>query len=143
MAWLFGIGRYLRRAARKASWCLLAYWLLIFTATHLPSANIPQVTVSDKLAHGLAYFGLGFLLAWALPTRGTSLSHLPLAAAIAVGYACIDELTQNFIPGRVCDVWDLAADGVGIAAGLTAYLVLRQFLLSMHWGRKLILGLSS
>ncbi len=98
--------------------------------------------MSDKLCHGLAFFGLSFLLAWALPSHGKRLTHVAWAAMIALTYSCVDELTQNFIPGRMCDIWDMAADGVGIAVGLSCYLILRQLLLQLRWGRHLLQGLS-
>ena len=131
-----------RRAARIASLCLLAYWLVIFAGTHLPSSNLPQVTVSDKLCHAAAFAGLAFLLAWALPNRGGRMRHVVWAGAIALGYSCVDELTQNFVPGRTCDIWDLAADAVGIFLGILAYLALRFALMQVRWGRTLLAGLS-
>lgn len=132
----------LRKAARIASICLVVYWLVIFAGTHLPTTAVPQVALSDKLCHVLAFAGLSFLLAWALPNHGKRLRHVSWAAGIACVYGCIDELTQNFIPGRMCDIWDLAADGVGIVIGLCCYLVLRQLLLGLSWGRSLLTGLS-
>ncbi|MCA9181398.1 MAG: VanZ family protein [Planctomycetales bacterium] len=134
--------RVLRKVARIASFCLAIYWLAIFTGTHLPGSTMPAVTVSDKLLHALAYTGLSFLLAWALPSMGKSLTHVTWAAGIALAYSCLDELTQMFVPSRSCDIYDIAADGVGIAVGLTSYLILRQLLLQVAWGRRLLHGLS-
>lgn len=114
----------------------------MFTGTHLPGSSLPSVTVSDKVVHVLAYMGLSFLLAWALPTRGKNLTHLTWAAGIAVAYSCLDELTQMLVPSRSCDILDIAADWVGIAIGLSCYLVLRQLLLQVAWGRRLLHGLS-
>lgn len=108
----------------------------------MPGSSIPSVGVSDKLLHTVAYAGLSFLLAWALPKMGGSLSHVAWAAGIAFAYGCIDELTQMLVPSRSCDIWDLAADSVGIVCGITCYLILRWMLQQVGWGRALLRGLS-
>lgn len=134
--------RVLRKVARIASFCLVIYWLAIFTGTHLPGSSLPRIGTSDKVLHALAYTGLSFLLAWALPTLGRSLAHISWAAVIAVTYSCLDELTQMLVPSRSCDIYDIVADCVGIVIGLTCYLVLRQLLLQVAWGRRILQGLS-
>lgn len=73
---------------------------------------------------------------------GRSLTHVTWAAAIAVTYSCIDELTQMLVPTRSCDIFDVVADCVGIAVGLACYLILRQVLLQVAWGRSLLRGFS-
>lgn len=108
----------------------------------MPGSTVPSVDVSDKLLHGVAYAGLAFLLAWALPNWGKGLSHVGWAAGIAFLYGCIDELTQLLVPSRSCDIWDLAADSVGIVCGITCYLVLRFLLQQVGWGRSILRGLS-
>ncbi len=108
----------------------------------MPGDKVPSVGVSDKILHTLAFAGLSFLLAWTLPKWGQGLSHVGWAAGIAFIYACIDELTQMLIPSRSCDLWDLLADSVGIACGITCYLILRRLLQQVSWGRSLLRGLS-
>lgn len=134
--------RVLSKVARSATVALVVYWLVLFTGTHLPSTAVPDLSMSDKLCHLLAFAGLSFLLAWALPSQGNRLRHVVWAGRIAFVYGCIDELTQYFIPGRVCDFWDLAADGVGIILGLACYVVFRELLLHLSWGRSLLQFLS-
>ncbi len=127
---------------RVATLCLFAYWLAIFTATHLPSGSLPKLSWSDKAYHAIAFAGLSFLLAWAIPRRTYWASHLTLAMAIAVVYGALDELTQAFIPGRHCDWWDFVADAAGAAIGLVCYVTLRESLMQWNWGKQLILKLS-
>lgn len=128
---------------RLASACLVTYWLFIFLATHLPSSAIPKLGWSDKVYHAGAFAGLSFLLCWAIPTRENRFGmHLLIAGTIAVLYGCVDEFTQRFIPGRSCDVWDLAADCVGVCIGLSSYVVVRTGLKQLNWGRQLIQNLS-
>lgn len=127
---------------RIASVCLFVYWLAIFIATHLPRTALPHVQGSDKVHHALAFSGLAFLLAWAIPTSGQMLRHLCVVASIGLCYGCLDELTQLLIPGRHCDVQDIAADFVGVCCGIVAYVIFRRILCSLSWGKRLIQILS-
>jgi VanZ family protein len=128
---------------RLATVCLGMYWFIIFVATHLPSTSLPKLGGADKLYHLIAFSGLAFLLAWALPNRFPHRArHLLVVAVIALSYGCLDEFTQQFIPGRHCDVRDIAADAAGVVVGLASYVVARQVLMTQHWGRRLISGLS-
>ena len=128
---------------RLATLCLLLYWLAIFTATHLPKKSMPVLLWSDKVLHAMAFTGLSFLLAWAIPRKsGKWLSHLLITAGIAFAYACIDEFTQKFIPGRACEIWDVAADACGIACGLSVYSLLRLVLMQFSLGRAAIIRLA-
>lgn len=128
---------------RLASFCLLAYWVLIFIGTHLPVASMPNISGNDKLLHFGAFGGLAFLVAWALPTReGKALQRGLWTLAIIIGYAMADELTQKLIPGRTCSLGDFIADSIGAMMGLAAYFVAKSVLVRTTLGQKLILALS-
>ncbi len=128
---------------RLATLCLTAYWLAIFALTHVPSSALPKLGWSDKVYHAGAFAGLSFLLCWAIPTREGRLPlQLSLAAVIGIAYGCFDEFTQQFIPGRSCDIYDVAADAVGVAIGLFVYVGCRQILRHYSLGRNLINALS-
>jgi VanZ family protein len=121
--------RQLKSIMRAASVVLLAYWALIFVGTHLPKGSLPHLHWSDKLYHCGAFAGLGFLLCWAIPSSRFSLPRIVLLAAVlGIGYGILDELTQNFVPGRTCDIWDMAADTIGVLLGSASYLVARGIL---------------
>jgi VanZ family protein len=111
----------------------------IFGASSLPAAQLPEVGFPgiDKLEHGLVYALLGAALArgWRLSrarttgtfTTRTRLAPAWLAAALAtLAYGLSDELHQLLVPGRMFDLADLVADGVGGALGAAAYLWLRR-----------------
>jgi VanZ family protein len=128
---------------RLASLLLLVYWISIFVGTHLPGHSVPKVGLSDKSMHFGAFVGLAFLLAWAIPTRkGHYARHGWMTFGVIAGYACLDELTQKFIPGRSCSLWDLLADLTGAAFGIGLYWICRYFLLRREFGRLLIRRLS-
>lgn len=101
---------------------LLAYWLLLFISTHLPMPDrihIPDV--SDKIAHFVGYFGLGFLASAALLVRGIRSPWTFVGVFLCLTfYGAVDELLQHLVPGRHADTWDWLADTVGAACGIAA-----------------------
>lgn len=69
-----------------------------------------EVPGLDKAVHVGLFAVTVWALLWVLPAR--------VAVALMVLQAGVSEWVQSrFIPGRSGDVWDLVADGVGIAAG--------------------------
>jgi len=44
-------------------------------------------------------------------------------AAVAVGYSALDEVHQNFVPGRGTDLQDIAGNLAGVALAVTCILV--------------------
>ncbi|MBI3866143.1 MAG: VanZ family protein [Planctomycetia bacterium] len=105
---------------------LSAYWLALFTATHIP--YVPReldLPGGDKSQHLVAYAGLAFLLAlrqWygSSPTWKRAWTVLGIVAV----YGIVDELTQ--IPvGRTAEVLDWLADVAGAVGGLALLAGLR------------------
>jgi VanZ family protein len=85
---------------------------------------------ADKVGH-IGIFGiLGFLSNLALPNF--RIRHLPrLVTAITFFLfvlVSLEEISQAFIPSRVCDVFDWLADVAGLAIGQIAATVLSRFL---------------
>ena len=107
---------------RIATACLFCYWMAIFVATHIPAASLPKVDVSDKTAHVVAYAGLAFLMCWAIPT-GSYVLRWTVIGCLGLAYACLDEFTQNFIPGRTYDNFDILADVIGVGLGILLFTV--------------------
>ena len=118
---------------RLVTYPLVVYWITIFVGTHLPReiaeeemARFAEFNLNDKSLHFIAYFGLGFLLGWALPARFGLSQRLAIAIAIGITYAAFDEWSQRFVEGRVPGLDDFIADSGGFLAGLLLYLVVRQ-----------------
>lgn len=89
---------------------LIGYWLAIFTLTHLPPKDLPQVNVSDKIEHFVGYGILGalfYLTLWAY--RPEFRYAWLLVIVIAMCYGAIDEWLQ-LVVGRTCDLHDWLAD---------------------------------
>lgn len=100
---------------------LVGYWGALAIVTHVPSWN-PDSTGeggNDKLAHFVAYGGLAFLIAWAGWVHYGAIRAVITLLTVGV-YGVVDEWLQGFVPTRVPDVWDFAADMAGGAVGLAA-----------------------
>lgn len=106
----------------------VAYWLLIFTLTHLPGSVGGMPRVSDKLAHAAAYFGLAVLLcaAYGAWRPEASFGYVGVFLAIAL-YGALDEITQGFVPNRQPDFFDWLADVGGAALGVGFSLLVAAF----------------
>lgn len=107
------------RANRLTLIALLSFWVLLFTATHIPGPELPRVNVSDKFIHASAFFLLGILLYAALWVRGGQLSGTWWKVLlILMLYGAFDEWTQQFV-NRFMDVDDWLADTLGAAIAVT------------------------
>jgi VanZ family protein len=108
----------------------LSYMLLIWALSSIPTQfDFTRVPFRDKGVHFVEYGTLSVLLSHA--ARGTwrglrPLSVFMLAALITTLWGVLDEIHQAFVPGRVSDVLDVAADGLGAVLGAGLYLLFRQ-----------------
>jgi VanZ family protein len=103
-----------------------AYWLALFTATHVPKVPAAfSAPGADKWEHLVSYGTLAFLLAgrrslWQ-PVIWKVFFKIGMLVAL---YGIFDELTQPFF-GRHADVADWFADVLGCVIGLTAFAIVR------------------
>lgn len=98
-----------------------AYWVVLFTLTHVPSVRLPDITLIDKICHAIAYATLAFAIGSVLTIWRGYQPRFPIWIwTIAVSYGAIDEYTQQFVPNRTCDIFDLVADTLGATLGLLA-----------------------
>ena len=101
---------------------LVFYWAALFILAHIP---IPQLVrkadVSDKGLHLLAYMILSFLLFSAInPYKKVNWRKATVwwVLLVIVCYGVIDEVLQNYVAGRSCDIKDFVADLAGTFTGL-------------------------
>jgi VanZ family protein len=103
--------------ARKFLLLLTCLWAgLIFYLSHQPGTLVPTLfPMQDKFLHFTAYAILGFLGMGSV--RAMTHGYRPEQAwviCLLVGlYGISDEIHQYFIPGRMPDVLDVAADIAG------------------------------
>ena len=78
-----------------------------------------------KAAHISAYFVLGILLFNLLKEYDLGVKKMIfISIAIAMLYACSDEIHQVFVPGRSGEVRDVLIDTAGAAVGVIVYAAL-------------------
>lgn len=108
---------------------LILYWVLLFTATHIPlkKGTLPQGT--DVPLHFIAYAGLSFLLTWWLSLKWDKLTPKRLLA-VFVGvslFGILDELLQGIpVLQREPSLDDWVADTLGGLLGITLYLLVHK-----------------
>lgn len=106
----------------------------IFLLSSIPGDELPLpgIRFGDKAAHFLAYAFLGFLIGIrrvlrvpGFPARavaGPPVSPTPPAdlpgLAVGILYGLSDEVHQLYVPLRQFSFADLAADALGVAAGI-------------------------
>jgi VanZ family protein len=126
------------RVVRVLLWVLCAaYWVALFTLTHLP--RVPKAissSLGDKAAHFLAYSvlaGVLYLAIWASKSRRGRPAALVIAITFA--YGALDELTQPFV-GRSCDFVDWLADAAGVLVIVGLFVGLRHLIGSIGRRRR-------
>lgn len=105
---------------RLAMVVLVAYWGLMAVGTHLPAQLDFSPNVYDKAKHFSAFALLAVMLCYV--TNSSRLGwRFGGIILVAIVYAALDEWTQSFVPGRVCDRYDFFADCLGILTGTSLY----------------------
>ena len=98
-------------------WPLGIYWLILLILTSLPGNDLPDVKISDKIEHFLAFWGLAILLKLTLTVQNKYQKLKKYSSSftlLIIGiYAAVDEIHQLFIPGRDCQFLDWVADFTG------------------------------
>ncbi len=109
----------------------------IFVMSSIPmdgkSKNIGFLTDLDpglqNLLHIPLYGLLAFLWMQFFVDMGRPVSRAVIfSLAITIGYGCLDELHQTFIPGRYGGLLDILLNIIGAAAGIIGHL----FFVHMH-----------
>jgi len=111
---------------------LAIYWTVLLVATSLPGSDLPNLRISDKIEHFIAYFilALFLILALLLQTRFQWFKRKANFATILIIsiYAGLDELHQLFIPGRSCDLRDWITDFMATCFAVLVFNVFFRYL---------------
>ena len=91
----------------------------------MPEAQREQIAealdgIVRKLAHFSIFAALGFFLFGAV-RRTFDKSCTLITILFCILYAVSDELHQLFVPGRSCQITDVATDTLGALAGMLVY----------------------
>ena len=100
------------------------FWVAIgvlFYLALMPSDDVePIMLVSDKLAHFIAFLGLGILGIWSYPQ-----SKIPVVLGLIL-YGAVIEGAQSLTSSRSAEWADLVADTTGVLCSLL-FLRLRRY----------------
>ena len=91
--------------------------VLIIVAVLIPGGNLPDVNIGgyDKLIHMVMF------AAWAIAVRydfSNSRFRYVLVFFMGVAFSALTEILQLLVEGRSFDLYDMAADAVGLVVGL-------------------------
>jgi VanZ family protein len=114
------------RVVRVILWVICAaYWVALFTLTHLPRVPAVGQRVQDKLAHFMAYgvlAGVLYLVLWASKSPQKRAAYFVIAVTLL--YGAMDEITQPLV-GRSCELYDWLADAAGAGAAVGVFALVR------------------
>ncbi len=99
------------------------YGLIFFLSSQSDLGVDMPVRWGDKVPHALEFAVMGFLLQLGFSRVLLTSTRLKIVLTFLAGtvLGILDEFHQKFVPGRVCDVRDAAADAVGVVLGIAAY----------------------
>jgi VanZ family protein len=119
----------LKRFASRARTLAAVYFIVLFTATHIPVDPSQVVDVSDKILHFTGYAALTILvlIGWEFSNGALEPKHFFAVWLAGTIYGVFDETTQTYV-GRTCDMNDWAADVAGIVTGLIVFAIARALL---------------
>jgi hypothetical protein len=102
-----------------AGWVSLAAIIIL---SLVPGSARPHTGASDFAENVVAYFGCSTLLTF----RPMNWKQRLVIVSALLGCSILMEGLQNFIPGRVPDVFDVIANGFGALAGaaLTTFIAI-------------------
>ncbi len=96
------------------------FWMTaIFIQSSISKLHVPDMgfKLQDKFAHAVEYAILAFLLLRAfenLKCAKVRNRYLYYSLFVGVFYGILDEIHQYFVPGRSADIFDVAADILGV-----------------------------
>jgi VanZ family protein len=109
---------------------MMAIAIFVMSSIHQVPFVSDAIMGQDKILHLTAYFIFGILLQFAVVAQKPNLTLKKTYFAVAIIgilYALSDELHQHFVPGRMCDFWDVAADAIGILLSLLLLPKIKKF----------------
>jgi glycopeptide antibiotics resistance protein len=113
----------------------VALMAAIFLLSSLPGSsrgNLSWLVVDlNPTIQNALHIPLFGLLQWlwlrALTRPGRALlATIALAALITIGYGCLDEFHQSFVPGRYASLQDILLNTIGVVAGTLFFLAMAR-----------------
>lgn len=104
----------------KYAYLTIVYAIIIFIISSIPTFPPGLVPVSRLVYHAIEFSILGFLLFLTLrDSKNKFVLQYLLLTVFIIGalYGVSDEIHQYFVPGRVMDLLDMAANATGVLIG--------------------------
>lgn len=91
--------------------------LLIIIAVLIPGRNLPDVSIGgyDKLIHLIMFAVWAVAVRYDFRTKPVGNIAIILAGLL---FSCLTEVLQILVEGRSFDIYDMAADTIGVVVGL-------------------------
>ena len=111
---------------------LMAAIFLLSSFPGVSRSNQPWLVIDlNPTVQNALHIPLFGLLQWlwlrALTRPGRALLvAIVLAALITIGYGCLDEFHQSFVPGRYASLQDILLDTFGVGAGTLCFLAMAR-----------------
>ena len=117
---------------------VIVFSIAIFIASSMPAIQPPSLGIDwqDKIFHALAFFMYGFCLQFAVLGCNVTMSTtraFTYVLLLGIAYGISDEVHQSFVPSRMPEIADAAADAVGVALSTTFLGLTRRLLLRFGW----------
>jgi VanZ family protein len=108
--------------------------LLMITYLATTYVNYPVIeNIHDKVGHLLAFYVLALLADFSFPDSRLNFSK----TSLLLSYGLFIEIIQYFLPGRMCSVYDLTADALGLGMYWASLPALKYVpLLRRRWNSK-------
>lgn len=123
---------------RKYTLALCAYCAFIFFMSSIPGSNLPRMPFlsADKLLHAVVYAGLAALISIGMRRSNTSApawAHVLFPVLFSALYGLSDEIHQYYVPTRLFDWNDFAADALGAVVMQAILISSRKIYPSSTW----------
>ena len=98
----------------------------LFKLSTLPGNDplLNSIHLSDKIEHFIAYFVLGITFCIWIPSKkwfAKPVVYGVIVIVLCTLFGISDEYHQKFVPGRSCDLYDLAVDSAASAIAVFVY----------------------
>jgi len=98
----------------------------LFKLSTLPGNDplLNSIHLSDKIEHFIAYFVLGITFCIWIPSKkwfAKPAVYGVIVIVLCTLFGISDEYHQKFVPGRSCDLYDLAVDSAASAIAVFVY----------------------
>ncbi len=103
-------------------WSAFIFFLCFIPGSTLPKEDWLDKIYFDKTVHVILYLILFLLIIHAFKQQPVKPFHLVIAASLCLAQGIIIECVQgtSLIQGRSLDLWDIAANGLGVLAGIVS-----------------------